>query len=480
MVDPTPIGGLTQRVPAAAVRVLVVDDDPLIRCQLVRLYASHGFTVDEARDAATALEALAGRLYSLVLLDLMMPGRDGASLLHEIRQRWPNVDVIMVTAHGSVRSAVEAMRQGAADYIMKPFEGEELLLATQRVLERRRMIDEIQYLRDRLTDRDRFADMVSRNPVMREVFALVASLADTDATVVVTGESGTGKELVARALHFQGKRKDGPFVPINCAAVPETLMESELFGYEKGAFTGAAGERIGKIELAHGGTLFLDEVESIPIAMQAKLLRVLEDRTIERLGSNRRMPVDIRVVAASNQDLAQAVAEGRMRQDFYYRIHVVPIHLPPLRERREDIPLLVSEFLQNHPLAREKQISGVSEGAMSRLLQHPWPGNVRELWNVLERAVLIAPGGRIEQVDVGGTVARAELGPHGVAPDRPLRDFLRSVERDYLCGLLQRFHGNILHAARFAGVDQATLHRKIRTHEIDPAQFRKGSGRPTV
>lgn len=476
MVDPTATGGVSQALPVASVRVLVVDDDPVIRRQLVRLYASHGFTVDEADDATAALEALARRLYSVILLDLMMPGRDGASLLHEIRQRWPSVDVIMVTAHGSVRSAVEAMRQGAADYITKPFEGEEILLATQRVLERRRMMDEIQYLRDRLTDRDRFANMVSRHPAMREVFALVASLADTDTTVVVTGESGTGKELVARALHFQGKRKEGPFVPINCAAVPENLLESELFGYEKGAFTGAMGERVGKIELAHGGTLFLDEVESIPLSMQAKLLRVLEERTIERLGSNRRIPVDMRVVAASNQDLARLVEEGRMRQDFYFRIHVVPIHLPPLRERREDIPLLVSEFLQNHPLAREKAIVGVSEAVMNQLLQYAWPGNVRELWNVLERAVLTTPRGKIEQVDLGGRIAPVVSPAQGATAAQPLRDFLRSAEREYLCALLSRFHGNILQAARFAGVDQATLHRKIRAHEIDTAHFRRGGG----
>jgi len=453
--------------------VLVVDDDPLIRRQLAELYSSHGFKVETAAGAEAALAALSARSYSLVLLDLLLPGRDGASLLHEIRERWPAIDVIMVTGHGSIRSAVEAMRQGAADYITKPFESEEILLATQRVLERRRLIDEIQFLRDRLADRSRFAGMVSRNPAMREVFALVSALANTDSTVVVIGESGTGKELVARALHFEGRRKEGPFVPINCAAIPETLLESELFGYDKGAFTGATAERIGKIELANGGTLFLDEVESIPLGMQAKLLRVLEERAIERLGSNRRIPVDMRVVAASNEDLAQAVADGRMRQDFYYRIHVVPIHLPPLRERREDIPLLVSEFLQNHPLAREKAVTSISETAMQQLLQHDWPGNVRELWNVLERAVLTAGRGKIERVGVGNRPAGAAQQSLGGTPSElPLREHLRQAERQYLEALLDRFQGNVVQTARFAGVDQATLHRKLRAHGIDAGRFR--------
>ncbi len=457
------------------VRVLVVDDDPLIRHQLARLYAAHGFSVDAAVDAEEALSALTQRAYSLVLLDLLMPGRDGASLLHEIRVRWPAIDVIMVTGHGSIRGAVETMRQGAVDYITKPFESEEILLATQRVLERRRLIDEIQYLRDRLSDRTRFANMVSRNPVMREVFALVAALAETDSTVVVIGESGTGKELVARALHFQGRRKEGPFVAINCAAIPENLLESELFGYEKGAFTGATADRVGKIELANGGTLFLDEVESIPLSMQAKLLRVLEERAVERLGGNRRIAVDMRVVAASNEDLGKAVAEGRMRQDFYYRIHVVPVHLPPLRDRREDIPLLVSEFLQNHPLAREKGVTSVSESAMQQLLQHDWPGNVRELWNVLERAVLIASGGRIERVEVGVRLSAdlSKVWRSGTAQG-PLREHLRQAEKEYLLTVLGQFQGNIVQAARFAGVDQATLHRKLRAHGIEAAPFRLG------
>ncbi|HVM96035.1 MAG TPA: sigma-54 dependent transcriptional regulator, partial [Candidatus Acidoferrales bacterium] len=296
---------------AVGPRILIVDDDPLIRRQLEGLYSANHYDVDCAGDVEEALAKLEDREFALAVVDLKMPGRDGISLTKDIRERWPSVDVIMVTGHGSIKGAVEAMRHGACDYITKPFETDEILLATQKVFERRRLLDEIDYLRRQLSDRYRFANMVSRDPAMLEVFSTVEMLADTDLTVVINGESGTGKELVARAIHFQGRRKAGRFVAINCAALPENLLESELFGYDRGAFTGALQERVGKIELAKGGTLFLDEIESIPLAMQTKLLRVLEERAIERLGSNRRIAVDMRVVVATNEDLGSCVAAGR-------------------------------------------------------------------------------------------------------------------------------------------------------------------------
>ncbi|MCX8072577.1 MAG: sigma-54 dependent transcriptional regulator [Candidatus Binatia bacterium] len=454
-------------------RILIVDDDPLIRRQLQHLCEQQGYPADVAQDGSEALTRLQERSYSLVLLDLMMPGRDGVSLLTELRQRWPRVDVVIVTAHGSVRGAVEAMRRGATDYLTKPFSPEELSLAIRRVFDRRQLLEEIQVLKDRLAERYRFANMVSRNARMRELFRLISSLANADVTVLITGESGTGKELVARALHEQGKRREGPFVAINCAAIPENLLESELFGYEKGAFTGAYTSRAGKIEAAHGGTLFLDEVESIPLAMQSKLLRVLEGRSIERLGSNERIHVDMRVVAASNEDLTECVASGRMREDFYYRIAVVPIQLPALRERREDIPLLAAEFLQQHPLAVEKGIDCIAEDAMVALMAYPWPGNIRELWNVLERAIVTAEGRTITRVDVSTPRTRETNLPDFCSADRPLREFVRSAERWYVEQLLKRFHGNVTQAARHAGIDQATLHRKVRDLAIRVAAFRK-------
>ncbi len=454
------------------VRILIVDDDPLIRRQLESLYVAHSYVVDSAAHVQEALEKLGSCEFSLALVDLKMPGSDGITLIGEIRERWPAVDVIMITGYGSIKGAVEAMRHGACDYITKPFEPDDILLATQKVLERRRLLDEIEYLRKQLSDRYTFANMVSRDPVMLEVFSTIEMLAQSDVTVVISGESGTGKELVARAIHFQGKRKAGRFVAINCAALPEALLESELFGYERGAFTGAMQDRVGKIELANGGTLFLDEVESIPLSMQAKLLRVLEERAIERLGSNRRVSVDMRVVAATNQDLTRVVTAGRMREDFYYRINVVPVQLPPLRQRTADIPLLVADFLHTNQLARDKGINRVSDRALEMLMGYGWPGNIRELLNVMERAVLRAKGDAIREVDVPGVEAKTSRSQDHADFRLPLRQFLKRAEQQYLTRLLQHYRGSIAPAARHAVVDQATLHRKIRTHGLRPGEFR--------
>jgi two-component system, NtrC family, response regulator AtoC len=457
--------------------VLVVDDDPLIRDELVSLFRAQPFEVDCAASVDQALQQLGERRFSLALVDVRIAGGDGIALTREIRERWPDVDVIMITGYGSIKNAVEAMKLGAVDYITKPFEPEELILATQKALERRRLIDEIEYLRRQLSDRYAFANMVSRNPAMLEIFATIEMLARSDVTVLIQGESGTGKELVARAIHFQGKRRAGRFVAINCAAVPETLLESELFGYERGAFTGAVQERVGKFELANGGTLFLDEVESIPLPMQAKLLRVLEERAIERLGGNRRVTVDIRIVAATNQDLAIAVRDGKVREDFYYRINVVPIHLPPLRQRLEDVPLLVTEFLRNSPLAREKGLNRLTDRALNQLISHHWPGNIRELWNVMERAVLRAKGDTVREVDVPSDGALDGRRGSVNQFQKPLREFLKGAERDYLAQLLEQYQGGIARCARHASVDQATLHRKIKAHGLRAGDFRQ-NGRP--
>jgi len=460
-------------------RILIVDDDPLIRRQLEGLYGTHGYVVDCASNVQEALDKLNDSEFSLAVVDLKMPGRDGITLTSEIRDRWPVVDVIMITGYGSIKGAVEAMRQGACDYITKPFEPDDILLATEKVLERRRLLDEIEYLRKQLSDRYTFANMVSRDPAMIEVFSTIEMLAQNDVTVVITGESGTGKELVARAIHFQGKRKAGRFVAINCAAVPEALLESELFGYERGAFTGATHDRVGKIELSNGGTLFLDEVESIPLAMQAKLLRVLEERAIERLGSNRRIGVDMRVVAATNLDLAGAVAAGRMREDFYYRINVVPVQLPPLRLRIADIPLLVADFLRDNQLAREKSINRVSDRALAQLMGYSWPGNIRELLNTMERAVLHAKGDTIHEIHLPGGESQTSRKQDQTDFHAPLRQFLKAAERRYLSRVLEHYKGSIAPAARHALIDQATLHRKIRTHGLRPGEFRRNGRGPS-
>jgi len=456
-------------------RILIVDDDPLIRRQLEDLYRERKYDVDSVGSAEDALGLLEEYDYSLGVLDLKIPGTDGISLTKQIRERWPDLDVIIVTGYASIKGAVEAIRHGASDYITKPFEREEILLATEKVLEKRRLLDEISYLRNQLSERYSFANMVSRNPVMHEIFSTIEALAQNDATVLISGESGTGKELAARAIHFQGRRRNGRFVAINCAAFPDTLLESELFGYERGAFTGAVHERIGKIELSSGGTLFLDEVESISLPMQLKLLRTLEQREIEKLGGNRVVKVNMRIITATNRDLEQMVANGEMREDFFYRINVVPIQIPPLRDRIEDIPLLVSELLRNNPLARERNVNRVSNKALQQLMGYHWPGNVRELGNVVERAVLKTNGPVLRECDIPGASANGS----GGGPTRfkdydlPLKEFLRRAERDYLAAVLKRNRGGISSTADHAMIDAATLHRKMKLHALKRDEFRE-------
>jgi DNA-binding NtrC family response regulator len=465
---------------SAPARILIVDDDPLIRRQLEDLFASHAYTVASAANGAEALTNLRQGEFALAVVDLRMPDRDGITLTTEIREGWPETDVIMITGHGSIKDAVDAMSRGACDFITKPFESAELLKATQKALERRRLLydneclrDDNAYLRRELSDRHSFANMVTCTPAMSGVFSTLEMLAANDVTVIITGESGTGKELAARAIHFQGKRRDGRFVAINCAAVPEPLLESELFGYERGAFTGAVQDRVGKIELANGGTLFLDEVESIPLAMQAKLLRVLEERAIERLGSNRRISVDMRVVAATNKDLAEAVAAGEMREDFYYRINVVPVRLPPLRQRLADLSVLAEDYLTKSPIAQDKGVRKISHVALARMSGYSWPGNIRELRNVLERALLTANGETIDDVDLPGGEAKAVNATESVDFKQPLREFIRAAEKEYLVRMLAQYRGSIAPAARHALIDQATLHRKIRLHGLNPNEFRR-------
>jgi len=465
-------------------RILIVDDDPFICRQLEDLYTSQRFTSVCAQEASEARRLLAEQEFSLAVVDFKIPGTDGIGLIREIKEQWPDLDVIMVTGYASIRGAVEAIKQGASDYITKPFQKEEILLATEKVLEKRRLLDEINYLRNQLSDRHSFANMVSRNRKMHEIFETISVLAQNDATVLIYGESGTGKELAARAIHFQGKRKNGRFVAINCAAFPDTLLESELFGYERGAFTGAVHDRVGKIELSTGGTLFLDEIESISLNMQLKLLRVLEERELEKLGSNRRIKVNMRIICATNLDLAQAVAEGRMREDFYYRINVVPIRIPPLRERIEDIPLLVGEFLRNNDMAREKEINRLSNKALSQLMSYSWPGNVRELGNVVERAILRTSGAVIREIDLPGhssvskepaaTANRLQVPSYDY--EVPLKEYLRRAERDYLARVLRKYRGGINLSAKHALVDAATLHRKMKLHGLRREEYRAGRG----
>ena len=458
-------------------RILIVDDDPLIRRQLEDLYRERKYDVDTAGTAEDALVLLEEYEYSLAIVDLKIPGTDGISLTKQVRERWGDLDVIIVTGYASIKGAVEAIRHGASDYITKPFEREEILLATEKVLEKRRLLDEISYLRNQLSERYSFANMVSRNGVMHEIFSTIEALAQNDATVLISGESGTGKELAARAIHFQGRRRTGRFVAINCAAFPDTLLESELFGYERGAFTGAVHDRIGKIELSSGGTLFLDEVESISLPMQLKLLRTLEQREIEKLGGNRIVKVNMRIITATNRKLEDMVERGEMREDFFYRINVVPIEIPPLRDRIEDIPLLCAEMLRGNPLGKEREITRITNKALQALMSYHWPGNVRELANVIERSILKTNGPVIKDVDIPGTINVPGVSTAGRFKDYdlPLKEFLKRAEREYLSTLLRRNRGGIATTAEAAMIDAATLHRKMKLHALRREDFKESA-----
>ena len=464
---------LPQLVPT----ILVVDDEALICQQLERLYTHSGYRAVVGSSAEQALKKLEEEDIDLVVTDIRLPGMSGIELTKRMHEAYPDVPVIVITGYGDIGNAVEVLKLGASDYIVKPFSGTTIQESTRVVLEKARIFTEIRHLRRILKDQCEFGGMLSKTPEMHRVFEIIRMVSDTDMTVLVEGETGTGKELVASAIHYQSRRREGPLVTINCAGVPETLLESELFGYERGAFTGADQSRPGKIELAHGGTLFLDEIESTSLAMPAKLLRVLEDQKVQRLGGSRRIQVDMRVIAASNVPLKELVGSGQMRSDFYYRINVIPIHLIPLRDRREDIQLLVHDFLHHHPLAVSKGIINVSQHAMSRLMQYPWPGNIRELQNVLERAIVMTNRRVIEKTDLPDAAPLPPSEERNISSDLSLREWLREQERQYLAQQLKTSGGKIGPTAKRSGVDVKTLYRKMREYGLDKRDFRtKGSG----
>jgi two-component system response regulator PilR (NtrC family)/two-component system response regulator AtoC len=454
--------------------ILVVDDDPIICQQLERLYVLSGYTVEVAHSGEKAIERLASGDIDLVVSDMRLPGMNGVELTQWVQRECPDVPVIVVTGHSDVSTAVDVLKLGASDYIQKPFSTAAIKESTQAVLDRSRVFTEIRHLRRTLKDRYEFGGMLSKTPEMHKVFETIRMVSATDVTVLVEGATGTGKELVATAIHLQSERRRGPFIPINCAGVPETLLESELFGYERGAFTGADQSRPGKIELAHGGTLFLDEIESMSLAMQAKLLLVLQDQKVQRLGSGRRVQIDMRVIAASNVRLEELVAQGQMRSDFYYRINVIPIRLVPLRQRRQDIPLLVQDFLRHHPLAQKKRISSVVSPAMGSLMHYDWPGNVRELQNVLERAIVLTTGRIIEQVDLPETSLKVPVDEkHPLPLNLSLKRWLNEQEKQYLTQQLEVYEGKINLVARTAGIDVKTLYRKMRQYDLDKRSFKR-------
>jgi DNA-binding NtrC family response regulator len=460
--------------------VLVVDDEDGIR-DSIRLILEDRCDILEARDGAAAIEIVHARDVDIVLLDQRMPGETGTAILPRIRALDPTIVVILATAVRDVRTAVEAMRLGAYDYLEKPFDAEDVVMLVQRALDKRALERQVLRLRSALAgggveagDRT-FHGMVGRHPEMARIYQLITQVAETPTTVLITGESGTGKELVARAIHHRSTRAGQPFVAVNVAAIPETLVESELFGHEKGAFTGAHARKLGKFELAHGGTIFLDEIGSLRLDLQTKLLRALQEREIERLGGVRPVPIDVRVLAATNVNLRQAVRERSFREDLYYRLNVVPIHVPALRERREDIPFLVEHFVRK--IAREchRQVDGVSAGALEVLTRYDWPGNVRELENVIHRAVVLAGGPVVMLQDVPLDVAMPETGAR-LTEDTglPLRDACDQFERQYVLRVLERVQWNVSRAARLLGVHRNTVLTKLSLWGIHRPQLGGG------
>lgn len=454
--------------------VLIVEDHDRLREQLGEFYARDGYKVATASCGEEGLEKLQAEKFAIVVSDVKMPGIDGFQLARHVREKYPDTDVILTTAFGDIKQAVEAMKIGASDYITKPFQPEVIRHVSEKLIERRRLLEEVKQLRQRIHDDYRLENILSKSPKMLKVFELIRSLAETDSGVMITGETGTGKELVARAIHNLSRRKDRQFVAINCGAFPETLLESELFGYEKGAFTGAIQSRAGKIEFADRGTLFLDEVEAMTAPMQVKLLRVLQEREVERLGGNRKAKIDMRVIAATNVDLNLCLARGTLREDFYYRINVIPIQLPPLRERLEDLPLLTNHILSCHPIAKEKGIRQVAPAVLDQMLAYAWPGNIRELENILERAIVKCLGDTIETVDLPAPPRRiidtyyATNGSKEVS----LKQWLLAREKDYLRGLLVKYKGSISATAKEAEVDNKTLYRKMRRHGLHKESFK--------
>lgn len=447
-------------------RLLIVDDEEIICKYLQRELAQRGYEASYCLDGKQALRQLAEAPYSILLADMKMPGMTGMALLGRAREDFPGVSVVIVTAHGSIETAVEAMKLGASDYLTKPFQPEELALVIEKVLAQRKLLDEVAQLRHELAGRYRFENMISQDPKMREIFAQIARVAATDATVVITGETGTGKELVARALHYNSSRRDRQFVALNCGALPDTLLETELFGHEEGAFTGAVGAKPGIFEVADGGTLLLDEIGDATPACQTALLRVLQEGEIRRVGSAEATPVNIRVVAATHRDLEDEVRRGRFRTDLYYRLNVVPIHVPPLRDRPEDIPLLIEHFLERRGAAGRS----FSDDAIGILQRCPWPGNVRELDNLV---------GRVLVLNLASIIRPQHLPPqYREKPERPalttgsLREAREAFERDYMKDLLERVGGNVAEAARQAGIGRPYLHQKLRKFGINPEVFR--------
>ena len=441
-------------------KILVVDDEAIVRESLRDWLSDCGYQIFTAENGHQALEIIERERLSIVITDLVMPEMDGIELMKRAKDIIPNIEVIIITAYGSITTAIAAMKEGAYDYIEKPFCPERAELLVQKLVEHQGLIEENISLHQKLEERYRFENIIAKSPKMQQVIEVIKIVAKSNATVLIMGDSGTGKELVARAIHAQSHRRGKPFIAVSCAALPESLLESELFGHEKGSFTGAYAQKKGKFEIANRGTLFLDEIGEMSANIQVHLLRVLEEKEFTRVGGNELIKVDVRVVSATNKDIRKAVASGQFREDVYYRLNVVTIELPPLRERKEDIPLLAQHFLKKFAMENQKEIAGFSPDATDFLLKYEWPGNVRELENAIERAVILAQNSNIEVTDL----------PHQNLPlarSASPGKMLKEAEKNHILNILTETEGNYSEAARILGISRMTLYNKAREYGIN-------------
>jgi DNA-binding NtrC family response regulator len=453
-------------------RILVVDDEPMMADSLKQNLAEEGYTVDTAATGAEAIEYFDRGGHHLAICDLQLPDMDGLEVMRHMKDTHPSTEVIVVTGYGTVARAVEATKAGAFYFVEKPFDFEQMLPLVERALESRELREETASMRRQLSTRAEYFNIIGASRQMQTIYETIESVAKSDANVLIVGESGTGKELIANAIHYNSLRAKKPFIKVNCAALPKELIESELFGHTKGAFTGAHADKEGLVQHAAGGSLLLDEIAEMPVELQPKLLRVLQDRSYRKVGSEKTYAVDFRLISSTNRLPADAIRDGLLRDDLFYRISTITIHVPPLRERTEDIQLLTDHFLKEYAHKYDRQISGVSQAAYQRLFAHQWPGNVRELQNVIERAVLLAKANKIEPVDLpfdNGSIPEggAQAGGWDVPPNMTLEE----IEKLVIEKTLQRTNGNKQAAANLLGIYRPRLYSKIRKYNIDVAQI---------
>lgn len=448
--------------------IMVVDDDSAHRLMLKKLLGGWGYDVAEADDGVAAIEDVRRQLFDLILMDIRMLNISGIEALEQIKMINPAIPVIIMTAYASVETAVSALKKGAYDYLTKPLDFDELKITIERATEHNRLKKENEYLKSRLGEQFDRQNLIGRSQSMVKLLETVAQVAPAEATVLISGESGTGKEMIANAIHFNSARREAPFVKINCAALTETLLESELFGHEKGAFTGAERRREGKFVQAHGGSLFLDEVSEMSKAMQVKLLRVLQEREVTRVGGAEVIKVDVRVIAASNKSLKEEIQKGNFREDLFYRLNVVSLHVPPLRERKEDIPMLAQHFLKHFSKRNNKNIQGYTPRAMQKIMAYSWPGNIRELMNAVERAVVLAHADFLDAAEIALIMGDSASSVGAAESDRPPQNLsLEDVEKKSILGALDACGGNKSEAARRLGITRKTLRAKLQKYQAE-------------